>query len=117
MTDDSDDYEPGALVEYEGEFSFVFGTGRNNLESAVAVFEEMGYTGNGYTWDAVVDALIRMHASDLVDKLDYTSEGGMFCVESTDPEALKIVAQLLRKALQDTDLLREAIKNADKELF
>lgn len=116
--DDNAAYEPGTLMKYEeGDFSLAFSVPNSDIESAELIFDQMGYDTNGYAWDAVVDALVRMRAPDLVSKLNYNSEGSMFCVESSDPEALKQVAQLIRDALQNVDLLKEALKNADPELF
>lgn len=107
-------YVPCRLVAHEsGEYSLCF----DAFEAAQDVFEEMGWDGGGYSWHGVVDALVRMKAPELAAKLDYDPEASMFVALSDDPEVLAQVAGLMREALGNPALLREAIEKADPELM
>ncbi|WP_020469576.1 Imm51 family immunity protein [Zavarzinella formosa] len=81
------------------------------------IFEELGYEGGGYDWHGVVDALVRMKAKKIRQKLDYDPEGSMFTALSKDQAAIKQVADLIRAAVEDPILLRKALAKADPDLI
>jgi hypothetical protein len=108
------EFAPCYLVEHEdGELSLVF----EEFDSTAAIFEEMGQESGGYGWHGVVDALVRMKASKLKKKLQYDPEASMFVALSKDRDVLKQVAGLIRDALKDRALLRQAIAKADPEIM
>jgi hypothetical protein len=110
----SGDFAPCRLVEHEnGTFSLVF----DDFDATAATFEEMGQEGGGYGWHGVVEALVRMKAPRVAKKLSYDPEASLFAVVSKDRRALATVAGLIRSAIADPQLLREAIENADPELM
>jgi hypothetical protein len=88
-----------------------------DFDGTAAVFEEAGHEGGGYGWHGVVDALVKMRAPKLRRKLNYDPEGSMFAVWSKDADAIRQVAELIRAAVHDQDLLREAIRKADPDLM
>ncbi len=96
-----------------GTYSLAF----TDFDGTAAVFEEAGHEGGGYDWQGVVDALVRLRAPKLRRKLNYDPEGSMFAVWSKDGDAILRVAELIRAAVQDHDLLREAIRKADPDLM
>jgi hypothetical protein len=105
---------------------FLFGRGEDRKTYSLAfgdfdptaeVFEDMGREGGGYGWRGAVDALVRMRAPKLKKKLRYDPEASPFVVLSEDREALRRVAALMREALADPEVLREAIENADPDLM
>ena len=108
------EFAPCNLIENEdGTFTLVY----EDFQATEAAFEEMDQEGGGYGWHGVVDALVRMRAPKLKKKLDYDPEASSFVVMSKDREALKQVAELIRKAVNDPALLKMAIENADPELM
>jgi hypothetical protein len=96
-----------------GTYSLAF----TDFDGTASVFEEAGHEGGGYDWQGVVDALVRMRAPKLRRKLNYDPEGSMFAVWSKDADAIRQAAELIRAAVEDHDLLREAIRKADPDLM
>jgi hypothetical protein len=78
------------------------------------LFEERGLQGGGYTWDAVVDSLVRLRRPDLAPDLTYDSEAGMF-VALGSRETLRVVARLIQEAIASPAVLREAVDHADPD--
>jgi predicted dinucleotide-binding enzyme len=113
MAKKKNEYAPCTLVEHEGNYSLCF----TEFESGAETFEEMDLESGGYAWHGVVDALVRMKAPKLQPKLSYDPESSMFVVVSEDKDALKKVAELIRDAIADPKLLKQAIKKADPELM
>ncbi|HEY3230513.1 MAG TPA: Imm51 family immunity protein [Roseiflexaceae bacterium] len=107
-----DDYfAPCKLVEYaNGGYSLIL-SDANFVH--YDVFEELGWEGNGYDWCSVVDWLVHRENPALAEQLSYDPEAGMFVARSDDRDVLRLVAGLVRRAMQDKDVLREAIKNAE----
>lgn len=110
----NDDLAPCQLVEHEdGIYSLVF----SNFDATAATFEEMDQEGGGYGWHGVIEALVRMKAPRIAKKLNYDPEASMFVVSSKDRKALGTVAGLIRSAIADSQLLREAIEKANPDLM
>jgi hypothetical protein len=85
------------------------------FDATASVFEEMGQEGGGYGWHGVVEALVRMKAPGLARKVKYDPEASMFVAYGKNRAALEKVAGLIRAAIQDAALLRQAVENADPE--
>lgn len=88
-----------------------------DFDSTARVFGEKGFDGGGYAWEAVVDALLRERAPEMLKRFRFDPEAGMFCAYGPDPDALAAVAELVRELVDDPALLRHAIDNADPELI
>src|SRR5947208_13835105 len=109
-----DDFAPCQLVEHEdGTYRLLL----TDFDATAATFEEMGQEGGGYGWHGVVEALVRMKAPHIAKKLSYDPEASMFVAVSKDRRVLRKVAGLIRSAIDDPKLLKEAIENADPELM
>jgi immunity protein 51 of polymorphic toxin system len=114
MAKNVNEYAPCKPVDNEdGTFQLLF----TDFDKTAATFEELDQEGGGYGWHGVVDALVRMKAPKLRKKVDYDPEGSMFVALSKDKEVLKQVAELIRNAVADPKLLKEAIKKADPDLM
>lgn len=110
-----DEFAPCVVGEQDGEFFLTFDDfGANGAD---LVFDEAGFDGGGYGWHGVVEALVKMRAPKLKRKLNYDPEASMFAVSSKDRDALKQVAELIRAAVAEPALLREAISNADPDIL
>jgi hypothetical protein len=110
--EDDHDVAPCRLVDHgEGRYSLCFDDFRM---PQVPLFSERGLAGNGYTWEAVVDSLLRLRRAELVPQIAYDSEGSMFvAVGARQP--LLAVAQLIQAALGDPTLLKAAVDAADPD--
>lgn len=102
------------IIEHDADkFSLIF----SEFDQSEAIFNEYDMEGGGYAWHAVLDALIRLHAPELIDTIDFDPEGSMFAAVSRSQKALEQLGSLLEHALDDEDFLREGIENADLELL
>ncbi len=109
------EFSPSRFMEYEG--SFVLSFDAFDANGAGGLFEEAGYEGGGYAWEGVVQTLVKMRAPKLAKKLSYDPEASMFSVNSPDRDAIRQVAALIREAIDNPALLREAIANADPDVM
>jgi hypothetical protein len=109
---DDNDVAPCRLVNHgEGRFSLCFDDFKM---PRVAMFDERGLAGNGYTWEAVVDSLLRLRRPELVDKVSFDSEASMLVAIGTRP-VLVAVARLVQEVLGDATLLKNALDAADPD--
>jgi hypothetical protein len=83
-------------------------------EPTQAVFEESGWCGNGYDWGAVAQALARMKLPDGAGSLFFDPEGDYLLVLGPNRAALEELAGWLQAAMQDGNLLREAMRLAEE---
>jgi hypothetical protein len=87
------------------------------FDSWAGTFEELGYDAGGYAWHGVADSLIRLKAPKLRRKIKYDPEAGMFVAYGTDRDALEQLAKLLREAMNDPAVLKDAIEKANPKLM
>ena len=103
---------PCRLVDHgEGRYSLCLDDFRM---PKVAIFDERGLQGGGYTWEAVADSLARLRRPELVDGVGYDSEASMFVAIGTRPTLIAL-AHLIQEALDDETLLRAAVDAADPD--
>ena len=103
---------PCRLVDHgEGQYSLCLDDAKM---PEVALFNDRGLSGNGYTWQAVADSLVRLRRPELANGLNYDSEAGMFVALGTRP-ILIALAHLLQEALDDQKLLKAAVEAADPD--
>ena len=107
------DITPFIMSAHENSFSLLL----TEFDAGAEVFEEHGYESGGYGWHGVADALIRLHAPQLADKVKFDPESSMFCAYGPDRAALKALAELLKRAMNEPELLKSALENADPELM
>ena len=106
------DFAPCRLVAHgEERFSLCFDDFRM---PPLALFEERGLQGGGYTWEAVVSSLVKLRRPDLEADLSYDSESGMF-VALGGRDSLLSVAKLIQHAIANESVLREAVDAADPD--
>ncbi|NJO13073.1 MAG: TetR family transcriptional regulator, partial [Gammaproteobacteria bacterium] len=93
-----DDFTPSRLVTHDhGGFSLCF----DHFDATYETLEARDLQGGGYTWHAIVESLVRLHAPEISSRVDYDPEGSMFVAYGTDREALLRVAQLIRRAIEE----------------
>ena len=110
---DEDEFAPLKMIETDGSYSLML----TSFDPWAAAFEEMGYEGGGYGWHGVADALVRLKAPKLKKKFSYDPEASMFVAFGKDRDALAQLAGLIREAMADPALLKEAIGKANPKLM
>jgi Immunity protein 51 len=106
-----DDFAPCKLIAYnDGGYGLILSDAHFTHYD---VFEEAGREGNGYDWSGVVAVLVGEQWPALVARVSYHSEAGMFVARSDDRAALREIAQLIRRVMQDKALLRETVRKAE----
>ena len=106
-------FSPFKLVEIsQGNFSLLL----TDFDQQAHVFAEYGYDAGGYAWSGVAEALVKGYMlPDLAKVIQFDPESSMFCAYSRNLEALEKLAELLFKASQESEILRQAIEAADPE--
>jgi hypothetical protein len=61
--------------------------------------------------------MIREQYPTMNNELDYDPESSMFCVRSSNLDALKIVYECIRDAISDEKVLQAAIDKADPSIM
>jgi hypothetical protein len=108
-----DEFSPSRLVTHDDYYSLCF----DEFNSTYDLLEARELQGGGYTWHAIVDALVRTRAPQIAHVVKYDPEGSMFVAYGSDLEALKTVAGLIRSALENEAVLLEALEAADPDLL
>lgn len=85
-------------------------------ERATTVFEERGLQGGGYTWEGILTSLLQLKMPEALTELEIGAEADNMYAYSTDRSLLDKVADLVRAAINNRDLLIAAIDNAGDDL-
>jgi Immunity protein 51 len=117
----NDEFAPAQLVTHENSenrYSLILDPFGPIYLTTGSVFEAHGLDeAGGYAWKGVVEALVRMRAPEIADRVKYDPESSMFAAYGNDRDALLRVAQLIREVQNDPALLEEAITNAGPDLL
>ena len=81
------------------------------------VFQDCGYEGGGYDWEAVARQVIRGRAPHLEDQIRFDPEGSMFTAYGDNQNALIELATQMKEVMSDTDSLKATIEAADPDWF
>lgn len=104
-------YAPGVLVEHPDNYSLIYSRFPSS-EDVVAVFDERGLQGGGYTWHGLVVHLLNEQSPATLDAIEFDPEGDMFCAVSTDLDALRTVGSMLAQ-LENVELLKKLAATVD----
>src|SRR5688572_4129312 len=77
-----------------------------------ALFTEHELHGGGYTWEAILESLLAIHAPDIVDALQIGAEADNFFAYAESRGPLEKAAELLQAAATDPNMLLSAIEHA-----
>jgi len=109
---DASAFAPGTLVEHDGgRYSLVY----SNFPSSPdleTVYNEKGLQGGGYTWHGFVVHLMKQHAPQALDAIEFDPEGSMFCAVSKDLAALRAVGAALAQ-LENIELVKQLASTVD----
>lgn len=87
----------------------------DDLDDTAPIFERRDHEPNGYAWEGVVRVLLLDRTPDLLGRVEFDSEGGMFCAYGEDGEALRAIAHLIGELVADPNVLDRVIERADEE--
>lgn len=103
------------LIETKpGAYSLLLVAGVTPVDDDIA---ELGHEPNGYFWQGVAEFLIAAQATGLAGRVDFDSEGGMFCAYGADHAALKELGTLLTAVANDAARIRDLVAQASDAGF
>lgn len=94
--------------EFDGSYSMTFKCGTPADEAVYSA----GHEPNGYFWEGVAQLLISTEAQVVSGKVEYDSEGSMFCALSDDKAALDALSALLAPVISDSKQMAIVIARA-----
>lgn len=106
-----EDYAPCRLVDLDGgRYSLIY----FEFEPFLDEIEEEGGTGGGFTWAAMIQAVMEMRGLEFPD-VEFDPEPEMFSAVGTNTEVLEQIAAIIRDLVRDRVLMDEAIEHAKEE--
>jgi len=109
---DQDEFAPALFLQRE---NHSYEVSLSEFAAGEELSDERDLQGGGYTWQALIKYLVRTRAPQIVDQIDYGSEGDTFVSFSSSLEAIRAVGRLVQSATRDPELLREAFDKADPD--
>jgi len=74
-----------------------------------------GFECGGYGWAALADVFLSERMPELKEDIEFDPEAGMFCVYSSNIEALKKFALGMREMFDDNELMIDLLSRATDE--
>jgi hypothetical protein len=105
--------EIGIFENHDGRFCLTI---TDTDDRTYALFEERELQGGGYTWEGIVEALVRMRMPDELPRLSIGAEADNMHIYCDERAPLERVAALVREAVTDHALLIAAIEAAGPDL-
>lgn len=97
------------LHDFDGEHSLTLTAGGLTADAAVVA---TGHEPNGYFWQG----LVRFAWPDVAKRLDFDSEGGMFCALGS-PSDLTQLKTALEPVISSPSAVRELVARAERSGF
>ena len=72
-----------------------------------------GFIGSGHDWESLTQVFIREITPDLYEKIEFDSERNMFCVYSSDSDALKRFIIEFKAACENDELISDLFSRAE----
>ena len=89
---------------------------RHTDDATYELFETRGLQGGGYTWQAIANALIALHAPELAALVEVDAEAEEMSAYAQDRAALEALSALLVSAAANHELLEAAMLHAGDDL-
>ena len=77
------------------------------------LFEEHGLQGGGYTWQGIIESLVRMCMPGVCELVEVGAEADNAYVVCRDRAVIESLSQMIEEAIRDRDLLKNVIENAE----
>ncbi len=97
------------LHDFDGEHSLTLTVGDLVADAAVVA---TGHEPNGYFWDG----LVQFAWPDVAERLDFDSEGGMFCALGSSSDLAQLKAAL-EPVISSPSAVRELVARAERSGF
>lgn len=104
--------KPFSLIRGETSSSLILNAG--NFQQAV--FDERaadGFQGSGYDWASVAHVFLDEEMPELRADIQFDPEADMFCVYSSNPQAIEAFALAFHAACSDANHLRDLLSRAE----
>ena len=83
-------------------------------EATIGFFNQLGFEGNGYTWDGILSTLARMKFSERLDELSFSPEAESALVHCRDPMLIEALATELRAICGNKSEMLRLIQSATR---
>lgn len=103
---------PFTWIEHEGSASVCLNAGEY-LQEIFDTRANDGFEGSGYDWESLAKVFLEEKCSDLIEKINFDSEAGMFCVYSKNIEALQEFIRGFKNACMDKTLILDLFSRAE----
>ena len=73
------------------------------------LFDELAIENTAYTWDDIIQAILKDKDAELLESLNFDSESSMFVVRSLSQEALNKVEKIILNLFNNEDYLKQLL--------
>lgn len=107
-----DNLTPFFWVEHENSVSVCLNVGQY-LQEVFDTRADEGFEGGGYDWESLARVYLDERNPDLIEKVNFDSEGSMFCAYSKDAGALEEFIRGFKAACEDKALITDLFSRAE----
>ena len=75
--------------------------------------EDEGFEGNGYDWGALAKVFLEEQKTELIEIIKFDPEADMFCVYSSNPDALKSFIIAFKETCENETLIQDLFLRAE----
>jgi hypothetical protein len=110
----NEEFAPGRLVTHENEFSLILDPFGPIYFTTKESFAKHGFDpAGGYVWSGLLESLVQSRHTAIMPDLHFNPESEMVSVASTNLEALRVVASLIRELSTNPELLEKTMKHTN----
>lgn len=103
---------PFFWVEHEGSASVCLNA-NEYLQEIFDTRADEGFEGSGYDWESLAKVFLHEKLPSLIEKVDFDSEAGMFCMYSKNTEALQEFIRHFKNACEDKTFILDLFSRAE----
>ena len=105
--------KPFSWSDYDdGKASVTLYTSHNYKKEMFETRKSEGAVGSGYDWESLARVFIQEKIPDVLPLFDFDPEHMMFCVYSTDTDALERFILLFKEACEDDNMIADIFSRA-----
>ena len=107
---------PFNWIDHEdGEASVTLYANKKFKKKLFKVRKKDGFTGSGYDWESLAQTFLSETTSELQQEFSFDSERGMFCVYSSNLDALKNFILSFKETCENDKLISDYFSRAEPE--
>ena len=103
--------KPFFWIEHENSVSVCLNVGEYKAEIFQAR-EDEGFEGNGYDWGTLAKVFLEEQKTELIEVIKFDPEADMFCVYSSNPDALKSFIIAFKETCENDALIQDLFLRA-----